>query len=211
MKVFLMTAATILLLGGCTTKTVITPPISTSPPIVVEPQIEPAIASPKQSIWTASGKFSVRVIDQNGKKKGGSVYFVWQQNNQDYQVILTGPLGQGRTTLIGNTEYVTMQSAKTGELTAASPEDLFEQSFGWTAPVSYLKYWLEALPATPDAVPTYDANGQLQSLREGLWQADFIKYQSSNNQLVPQKIMVTGPNLNMTVLISDWQPNLSAL
>jgi outer membrane lipoprotein LolB len=139
------------------------------------------------------------------------VYFVWQQNNHDYQVILTGPLGQGRTSLVGNAQSVTMQNAKTGELTAATPEDLFEQSFGWTAPVSYLKYWLEALPATPDAVRTYNKDGQLQSLREGGWQADFIQYQSINNQIIPQKIMVTGPNLNMTLLISDWQPNLSAL
>ena len=88
---------------------------------------------------------------------------------------------------------------------------MFAQSFGWTAPVSYLRYWLKAQPATPDAVPTYDAEGQLQSLREGLWQADFVQYQSINNQLIPQKIIVTGPNLNMTLLISDWQPNLSAL
>jgi outer membrane lipoprotein LolB len=211
MKVFLITSATVLLLGGCAAKTVITPPTSTTPPLSVEVPIEQASPSQKQSIWTASGKFSVRVIDESGKKKGGSVYFVWQQNNHDYQIILTGPLGQGRTSLVGNAQSVTMQNAKTGELTAATPEDLFEQSFGWTAPVSYLKYWLEALPATPDAVRTYNKDGQLQSLREGGWQADFIQYQSINNQIIPQKIMVTGPNLNMTLLISDWQPNLSAL
>ncbi|HQV80987.1 MAG: outer membrane lipoprotein LolB [Agitococcus sp.] len=211
MKVFLITATTILLLGGCATKTPVMLPTSASSPITAEAQAEPPILTQEQTTWTASGKFSVRVIDQNGKKKGGSVYFVWQQNNQDYQVILTGPLGQGRTSLVGNAQYVTMQSAKTGELTAASPEELFAQSFGWTAPVSYLRYWLKAQPATPDAVPTYDAEGQLQSLREGLWQADFVQYQSINNQLIPQKIIVTGPNLNMTLLISDWQPNLSAL
>jgi len=163
-----------------------------------------------QSMWTASGKLAVKMIDQTGKKKGGSAYFLWQQDDQDYHIILTGPLGQGRTTLVGNNKGVILQSAKTGEMSADDPETLFEQSFGWTAPVSYLKYWLEGRAATPTAVLNYAPNGQLESVREGNWQADFKNYRYVSTQLLPQKIVVTGPNVNMTVLISDWQPQTIA-
>ncbi|HRH90821.1 MAG TPA: lipoprotein insertase outer membrane protein LolB [Agitococcus sp.] len=162
------------------------------------------------SMWTASGKLAVKMIDENGSKKGGSAYFNWQQDTQDYRIILIGPLGQGRTTLIGNSKGVILQSAKTGEVTAQTPEALFEQAFGWTAPVSYLKFWLEGRPATTDAVLNYTTSGQLESVREGNWQADFKNYRYINSQFLPQKIVVTGPNVNMTVLINEWQPQIVA-
>ena len=58
---------------------------------------------------------------------------------------------------------------------------------------------------------TYAPDGKLESVREGLWQADFKNYRYVNNETLPQKIVVTGPNINMTVLISGWQTQDIAL
>ena len=220
------TATTLILLQGCTSQSTILTfkepyKIPTSTPVVAAHPLTNLTVSedvdtiqlpelPAQSMWTASGKFSVKMIDQTGKKKGGSAYFLWQQDTQDYHIILTGPLGQGRTSLVGNANGVIMQSAQTGEMSADDPETLFEQAFGWTAPVSYMKYWLEGRAATPTAVLNYAPSGQLESVHEGNWQADFKNYRHVNTQLLPQKIVVTGPNVNMTVLISDWQPQVVA-
>lgn len=208
MKIIFIVSA-IVLLAGCATPSKQVTILQAPSNIVIEP---PHTTLPTESsIWTASGKFAVRVINQEGTKKGGSVYFVWQQHKQDYHVVLTGPLGQGRTTLTGNLQQVSMQSAKTGELIAPNAETLFEHAFGFHAPVSYLKYWLEGKPATANATPTYQENGQLQSLQEGDWQANFSQYQLINNQAIAQKIVVTGPNTTMTVLISDWQTQSDTL
>lgn len=160
---------------------------------------------PLASQWTASGKFSVRVVQSDGKKKGGSVYFVWQQQQQNYQVILTGPLGQGRTTLTGTPQQVTLQSAKTGEIHAATPEDLITQALDWYAPVSYLRYWLEGKAATSTAITQYNEQGLLQQLIEGDWQANFSQYQQhQDNPPKAYKIIITGPQTSMTVLINDF-------
>lgn len=221
------TVATLCLLTGCASQTAVLTfkeaySINTPAPIINNPQLADLEVStdvdsaqfPKlepQSMWTATGKLSVKMLNEDGKKKGGSAYFVWQQNTQDYHVILTGPLGQGRTSLVGNNKNVIMQSAQTGELSAATPETLFEKAFGWTAPVSYLKYWLEGRQATANAVLTYAPDGKLESVREGLWQADFKNYRYVNNETLPQKIVITGPNINMSVLISGWQTQDIAL
>ncbi|MCB1657248.1 MAG: outer membrane lipoprotein LolB [Pseudomonadales bacterium] len=194
-----------LLLTGCATKPKPFIPNTALEPIVNQTSeqtaTQPTVVVPQQ-IWTATGKFAARTLTNDGKKKGGSVYFVWQQHGQDYQVTLTGPLGQGRTVFVGNRQQVTMQNNE-GEWQADSPEILFENAFGWSAPVSFLQYWLHGQGATPQAILNYDAQGQLLSLQEQGWQAQYSQYL----QALPQKIVITGANTTMTVLINDWQHN----
>ncbi len=222
------TAAALALLTGCVSQsavltlkkpypvpTPVTAPTSTPQlsEMEVKTEVDTAqfpVAKPV-SIWKAAGKFSVRMLDTDGHKKGGSAYFIWEQNAQDYRITLMGPLGQGRTVLLGSTTGVVMDSAQTGRVEAHNPEELFEQAFGWTAPVSYLKNWLEGKPATPHPEDIYAENGTLQSAQEGEWQADFKNYRYVDTELLPQKIIITGPNLNMTVLVSDWQKQATPL
>lgn len=177
---------------------------------IVSNKIEQTVDNPTtvatRNIWTATGKFAARTLTSDGKKKGGSVYFVWQQHGQDYQVTLTGPLGQGRTVFVGNPQHVTMQNNQ-GEWQADSPEMLFENAFGWSAPVSYLQYWLYGKAVTPQAILNYDADGQLQTLQEQGWQAQYSQYQQYQHQRLAQKIVITGDNTSMTVLINNWQLN----
>ncbi|TQC96450.1 outer membrane lipoprotein LolB [Moraxellaceae bacterium AER2_44_116] len=215
------TAATLMMLSGCASQSTVlalkTPykiptPVAAAIPTEIEIQSDvdtavfPVVAAP--SVWTATGKFSVKMLDADGQKKGGSAYFVWQQNADNYRITLTGPLGQGRTILLGTENGVILENAQVGHLESDSPESLFEQAFGWTAPVSYLKSWLEGKSATTNADHIYSENGNLQSVLEGAWQADFKNYRHVNTDLLPQKLVITGPNLSMTVLVSEWNKSL---
>ena len=199
----------VLLLTGCATKPKAFIPNTAFEPIVNQTSeqtaTQPTVVLPQQ-IWTATGKFAARTLTSDGKKKGGSVYFVWQQHGQDYQVTLTGPLGQGRTVFVGNPQQVTMQNNQ-GEWQADSPEVLFENAFGWSAPVSFLQYWLQGQAVTPQAILNYDAQKQLLSLQEQGWRAEYSQYQQHQEQALAQKIVITGNNTTMTVLINDWQLN----
>jgi outer membrane lipoprotein LolB len=215
------TAATLMMLSGCASQsTVLTlqQPYKISTPVIEAPVTEidikddvdtaqfPVTKAP--SVWSATGKFSVKMLDADGQKKGGSAYFVWQQNADSYRITLTGPLGQGRTILLGTENGVILENTQVGHLESDSPESLFEQAFGWTAPVSYLKSWLEGQSATANADLIYNENGHLQSVLEGVWQADFKNYRYVNTELLPQKLIITGPNLSMTVLVSEWKKSL---
>ncbi len=220
MRIF-CTAATLLILSGCASQSVvlafeqpqrIPTPVIDAPAAEVEIQEDvdtaqfPIAVAP--STWQATGKFSIKILDAEGQKKGGSAYFTWQQNADGYRIILTGPLGQGRTDILSTDKGVILESAKTGHIESDSPEALFEQAYGWTAPVSYLKSWLEGKSATASAYTVYGENGSLQISREGVWQADFKNYRYVNTELLPQKVIITGPNVSMTVLISEWKKTL---
>ncbi|PTQ87220.1 lipoprotein insertase outer membrane protein LolB [Agitococcus lubricus] len=221
MRIFYTTAA-LVMLSGCASQSAVLSlkkPVPVPTPYTEQQAIPLAKMDIKDDVdsaqfpapqpteaWTAMGKFSVKMTDADGSKKGGSAYFVWQQLMTDYRITLSGPLGQGRTVLNGSTDNISIDSEKTGYLEADTPEALFEQAFGWTAPVSYLRQWLNGKPATAHPEDIYAENGTLQSSQEGAWQADFKNYRYVNNAFLPQKIIITGPNLTMTVLVSDWKP-----
>lgn len=202
----------ILFLTGCATQ----PHLATTPlPAAPAPQLlEPALATPATAVtstanplvWQASGKLAVRTFNHEGEAHAGTAYFVWQQQGNVYRITLSGPLGQGRTVIEGTPERTTLNSARTGQLQADTPEELMEQSLGWSAPVSYLPKWLQGKSATPQAEEITN-DGLLQSALEGQWQADFASYKSIGEQRLPQKIVITGPNTKMTVFVSNWTLN----
>ncbi len=215
------TAATLLILSGCASQSAVLAfekPYQIPTPVVEAPVAEfeiqedvdtatfPIAIAP--STWKATGKFSVKILDTEGQRRGGSAYFIWQQDADGYRITLTGPLGQGRTDILSTDKGVILESAKVGHLESDSPETLFEQAFGWTAPVSYLKSWLEGKSATATAYTVHAENGSLEISREGVWQADFKNYRYVDTEYLPQKVIITGPSISMTVLISEWKKTL---
>lgn len=150
--------------------------------------------------WLAEGKMGLRVAD-----KGGNLNFVWLQEGAIYTLTLSGPLGAGRTELSGGPGGVTLRNGDTGNVTAASPEELLEAVTGYRAPVSHLAHWLKARPATLEAHIERDASGRVSRIDEDGWTALFPVWDEIHPAL-PRKIQITGPDTRLTVVISRWQP-----
>jgi outer membrane lipoprotein LolB len=153
--------------------------------------------------WRAEGKLGLRVAD-----RGGNLYFTWQQENAHYTLTLSGPLGAGRTELSGGPEGVVLRNGELGDIPASSPEILLEAVTGYRAPVSYLAHWLKAQPATLEARIQREADGRPHHITEDGWTATFMAWDATHPAL-PQKIVVTGPDTRLTVVISQWQPMAS--
>lgn len=196
------------MLAGCASQ-----PVRPLLPATVPPLPDAATATPidlvvkpdHPLIWTASGKMSVRIIQNDGRESGATAYYVWQQHGNLYRITLSGPLGQGRTVLEGNPEKVTLDNSRTGHVEASSPEELLQRSLGWTAPVSFLPKWLMGKAATPGAEVITDEDGQIKSILESEWQADFKSWQTVDNRTHPERIIITGPNTRLTLLVSEWR------
>ena len=60
-------------------------------------------------------------------------------------------LGVGKTQISGTPGQVTLNSAKTGLIQAATPEELLQRATGWQAPITHLVDWVQAKPATTQA------------------------------------------------------------
>lgn len=155
-------------------------------------------------IWTASGKMSIRVLQPDGRESAATAYYVWQQHGNIYRITLSGPLGQGRTVLEGSPEKVTLDNSRIGHVEAASPEELMQQSLGWTAPVSLLPKWFQGKAATPGAETVADDNGLMKSIQEQDWQADFKSWRTIDTHSLPDRFVISGPNTRLTVLVSEW-------
>lgn len=132
--------------------------------------------------FSIAGKIGVRTPQQNG-----SAFYAWTQVNNYFAIDLTGALGIGQTRIEGIPGKVTLTSAKTGTLQAASPEELLQQATGWQAPISYLVLWVQGKPASGSAQAQYDEQQRLKTLTEGGWQ---VQLSYDNADPLPQKLVM---------------------
>lgn len=132
--------------------------------------------------FSIAGKIGVRTPQQNG-----SAFYAWTQVNNYFAIDLTGALGIGQTRIEGIPGKVTLTSAKTGTLQAASPEELLQQATGWQAPISYLVSWVQGKPASGSAQAQYDEQRRLKTLTEGGWQVQ-LSYDHADP--LPQKLVM---------------------
>lgn len=144
--------------------------------VITSPQLQ------DENNFSLQGKIGVRTPQQSG-----SAFFTWQQQQDQFDIELTGILGVGKTQIQGKPGEVTLNSAKTGLISAASPEELLEKATGWQAPIMHLAYWVQAKPATAKAQISKDENNRLKQLVEDGWTVDFSY---NDAQTLPNKLLL---------------------
>jgi len=78
---------------------------------------------------------------------------------------------------------------------------------GWQLPVSNLLWWVRGLPS-PDSRSrvALDANGRLASLQQDGWDVQYLGYSEQDQYSLPTRIKLAGHDLQITLVIKDWQP-----
>lgn len=192
LKLLLLTLAASILLGGCA-----------SAPTSLD-----AIADwdsyqqrlQQQEHWQLSAKLGVR-----SPSESGSAYLNWQQQSNSYRIHLSGPLGQGSVHINGSPEQVRLTRSGEPELSAASAEELLQQTLGWGAPIAQLKYWVRGLPApNKSSQQTHNAQGALAHLQQSGWSLEYSRYRTVDGFLLPGKIIARQGELKLTLIIKDW-------
>jgi outer membrane lipoprotein LolB len=152
--------------------------------------------------WQISGKVGIRA-----PKDSGSGTLFWLQRQDYYDIRLSGPLGRGAARLTGRPGAVTLEVANQGRFEAANPEDLLQAQLGWKLPVSHLVWWVRGLPA-PDSKSklTLDGDSRLATLEQDNWQVQYLSYSEQNGYWLPERIKLHGQDLDVTLVIKDWQP-----
>lgn len=151
--------------------------------------------------WELSGKLGVRSDAQNA-----SATLFWLQRNDYYDIRVSGPLGQGSARLQGE-RGLTRLTHGGQQLDADSPEQLMRQQLGWSLPVSSLYWWVRGLPAPGSSYQlTLNNDSHASRLRQDGWQLDYSDYQRHEQLSLPGRIRLSGPHLQATLLIKQWQP-----
>ncbi len=152
--------------------------------------------------WQISGKVGIRA-----PKDSGSGTLFWLQRQDYYDIRLSGPLGRGAARLTGRPGQVALEVANQGRYEAPDPETLLLDQLGWKLPVSHLVWWVRGLPA-PDSKSrlTLDGDSRLANLDQDGWQVEYLSYSEQNGFWLPERIKLHGRDLDVTLVIKDWQP-----
>lgn len=163
-------------------------------------QIQIAPQLQNENNFSLQGKIGVRTPQQSG-----SAFFTWLQQQDQFDIELTGILGVGKTQIQGKPGEVTLNSAKTGLITATTPEELLEKATGWQAPIMHLAYWVQAKPATSNAQATNDEQNRLKQLIEDGWTVDFSynDAQTLPNKLLLKQSLAEGKENRITMVIQN--------
>lgn len=152
--------------------------------------------------WQISGKIGIRA-----PKDSGSATLFWLQRQDYFDIRLSGPLGGGAARLTGRPGEVLLEVANKGRYKAESPEALLQQQLRMNLPVSHLLWWVRGLPA-PDTKSnvTLDTESHLSRLTQDGWQVEYLSYVEQNGYWLPERIKLHGQDLQVTIVVKDWQP-----
>lgn len=150
--------------------------------------------------WQVRGKLSV--INQQQSATG---YLTWIQEEDDYDLFLSGPFGQGASHLIGNSQYASLSIAGKEPAIAKSAEQLMYQQLGWQFPVLDIRYWVKG-QISPHSKARFKKNdmGLMESLKQHGWQVNFSRYQRQGDVWLPGRIKISGHQLKFTFVIKEW-------
>ncbi|UTW44200.1 outer membrane lipoprotein LolB [bacterium SCSIO 12696] len=190
---FLIAASLLLLLAACSTTPRQTAPLSDWQRHMEQHQ--------RLNQWQLNGKLAFR-----SPQDSGSAALRWRQQQQDYQVRLSGVFGIGTTYIEGNSEQVTLRRGKE-QLAAGNSQQLTTELLGVPLAVEDLTYWVRGIPnpTTPSSAQSHDPQGMLQHLSQNGWQLEFSRYRHSGEWLLPSKIDGTKGDLSFKLVIKRWE------
>ena len=154
--------------------------------------------------WQISGKIGIRAPQESGS---GTLF--WLQRQDYYDIRLSGPLGRGAARLTGRPGSVLLEVANQGRYEAPTPEALLGEQLGWSLPVSHLVWWVRGLPAPGSkSRVTLNADSRLANLEQDGWKIEYLSYVEQNGFWLPERVKLHGPDLDVTLVVKDWQPRL---
>jgi len=152
--------------------------------------------------WQISGKVGIR-----SPRESGSATLFWLQRQDYFDLRLAGPMGRGAARLTGRPGAVSLDAANQGQFQAESAEALLQQQLGWSLPVAHLFWWIRGLPAEDSKSRlTLDSESRLAKLEQDDWQVEYLSYVEQNGYWLPERMKLHGANLDITLVIKDWQP-----
>lgn len=152
--------------------------------------------------WQINGKVGIRAPQDSGS---GTLF--WLQRQDYFDIRLSGPLGRGAARLTGRPGDIQLEVANQGRYQAESAEQLMREQLGLNLPVSHLFWWIRGLPS-PDSKSrlNLDSQSHLAQLQQDGWHVEFLSYAEQNGFWLPERIKLSGYDLQVTLVIKDWQP-----
>ncbi len=156
----------------------------------------PFASKPVQDSWTLSGKIGITT-----PKDSMAGFIRWQQQQDNFDIYVSGPLGQGSTRIQGNPQQATLtQGGKTSE--SLNPQQLVYEQLGWFFPLENLPYWLQGKQAPFSPAHTTNKDGKLSKIQQDQWTVELLRYHSYYN--LPERIKIRQGDWKFLIVVKNW-------
>lgn len=173
----------LLLLGGCAT-----PPLPVLPP-----------AQPETAPFALNGRISVR---HDGARDSAGLR--WVHDASSDEVLLLNPLGQTAVRVYRDQQQATLDDGER-HFQEADVEALMTRVLGWSLQLDELHHWALGRAADGPALIERDALGRLKVLRQDGWEVRYLEYAEEKPDSLPKRMQLTRENLQVTLLMDEWQ------
>ncbi len=150
--------------------------------------------------WEFKGRIGVSAGGEgfNGKLR-------YSQKDDDFRATVSGPLGFGTIRIEGDGQQVTVTDKDGEEWMLPDPEVDLQVMYGWTIPVTSLRYWALGIPDPSElAFTDFDEEGQLTSLEQGNWQVQIAQYRDGGGQSMPRRLLAVSGDNKVRLVIDNW-------
>ena len=150
--------------------------------------------------WEFDGRIAVQSGDDgfNGKLR-------YSRRGDGFRATVSGPLGVGTVRLEGDDRTVVLTD-KDGERTElADAERELYYRYGWTIPVTSLRYWALGIPdpGVPAETSLNEA-GQLATLSQRDWSVNVSRYAQGGGQPMPRRLTAENDDTRVRLVIDHW-------
>jgi len=147
-----------------------------------------------------AGRIGVHAGDE-----GFNGQFWWRQDGVVFRVRISGPLGVGTVFINGDRREITVTDADGVVTELHDAEADLRQMYGWTIPVTSLRFWALGIPDPASPAETeFDDAGRLAKLHQRNWQVDITQYSEGAGQLLPRRLTAVNNDVKVRLVIDHW-------
>ncbi|MBT8094870.1 MAG: lipoprotein insertase outer membrane protein LolB [Gammaproteobacteria bacterium] len=150
--------------------------------------------------WQFRGRIAVKAGDEgfNGR-------FDWAQQGDAFDASVGGPLGIGTVRIDGEGDTVRLTDKDGTETRLENAETDLYWRYGWTIPVTSLRYWALGIPDPAVSAETeVDEKGRLRRLEQGGWTVTISRYAEGGGRQMPRILTATNPDTRVRMVIDRW-------
>ena len=149
--------------------------------------------------WQLTGRLNLRVPGESG-----TMSIDWQQQLQQYALLLDGPLGTSIARITGSDHEVSVTVSDETRY-GSSPEELLYTLTGWQFPVSHLKHWVLGLPAPDsDAEVVLNNQGYPERIKQAGWDIAYQKRSTTAAFHLPTRLTISSGDVRLSLLVNNW-------
>jgi outer membrane lipoprotein LolB len=150
--------------------------------------------------WEFVGRIGVSAGDEgfNGQLR-------WRQDGAVFRARINGPLGIGTVFINGDRRKITVTDRNGAVTELHDAEVELRQMYGWTIPVTSLRFWALGIPDPGSPAETeFGEDGQLSKLRQQNWEVDITQYREGGGQLMPRRLTAVNDDVKVRLVIDNW-------